>query len=449
MTELGGCCGTRRRRLRPRERSTPARRWRRIGRGAWTGSRRSLPSSTGGRRTGNRSSTGCTRRTSGSGQGSARLILEPVVADLIRLYDQLAREVRRLDAAGQDRRLIRSFAEDVGQILDRCGIEVFSAEPGDPFERDRHRAAGRGACDDQSRAQHRGGGGRARAFTSARPGRSGARSRRVFTSTSRPAARPARTGRNRSEVTWLPTELTWVPPTPASPTSTQRPGGGPEERGGRGHHAFGGLFRVAGERGRRASQAKDSALLAPHLVAQLIKRQMGKSDVHYSFHGQGHTPESISALILRELARPRPSRRARRSATWSSPCPPTSGSPEREATRKAGQMAGLEVLDVLAEPVAAALHYQALGRRRRGPAHLVYDLGGGTFDTTVIRLTGDDVEVVCTDGDHQPGRRRLGRHDRRLPAGRLHRASTPSSTRAATSSSCRTWRPRSNSSRRR
>src|SRR5262249_61576279 len=51
--------------------------------------------------------------------------------------------------------------------------------------------------------------------------------------------------------------------------------------------------------GRRA---KDIAGLAPHLVAELVKRQMGE-DVHYTFHGQDHTPESISALILRELAR--------------------------------------------------------------------------------------------------------------------------------------------------
>ena len=49
-------------------------------------------------------------------------------------------------------------------------------------------------------------------------------------------------------------------------------------------------------------QAKDSAVLAPHLVAELVKRQMGEA-VHFTFHGQDHTPESISALILRELAR--------------------------------------------------------------------------------------------------------------------------------------------------
>ena len=83
--------------------------------------------------------------------GIGRTILEPVVTDLIRLYDQLDREVRRLDADGQDARLLWSFAEDVAQILDRCGIERFSAKPGDPIERDRHRPLGVVACDDERR----------------------------------------------------------------------------------------------------------------------------------------------------------------------------------------------------------------------------------------------------------------------------------------------------------
>ena len=83
--------------------------------------------------------------------GIAKIILEPVVADLIRLDDQLTREVRRLEADGQDPQLLWSFAEDVRQILDRCGIDVFSAEPGDPFDRDRHRALAVVACQDESR----------------------------------------------------------------------------------------------------------------------------------------------------------------------------------------------------------------------------------------------------------------------------------------------------------
>jgi molecular chaperone GrpE len=83
--------------------------------------------------------------------GIGRIILEPVVADLIRLYDQLDREVRRLEAGGADRKLLGSFADDVAQILDRCGIEVFSAEPGDPFEHGRHRPLAVVACGDASR----------------------------------------------------------------------------------------------------------------------------------------------------------------------------------------------------------------------------------------------------------------------------------------------------------
>ena len=83
--------------------------------------------------------------------GVGRLILEPVVTDLIRLHDQMEREVRRVGADGLDGRLLQSFAHDVLEILDRCGIEAFSADPGDPFQRGRHRPIGVVACDDESR----------------------------------------------------------------------------------------------------------------------------------------------------------------------------------------------------------------------------------------------------------------------------------------------------------
>jgi len=152
-------------------------------------------------------------------------------------------------------------------------------------------------------------------------------------------------------------------------------------------------------------QAKDSALLAPHLVVELIKRQMGE-DVHYSFHGQDHTPESISALILRELANAAQQQTGDEVRDVVITVPAYFGLLEREATRKAGEIAGLNVLDVLAEPVAAALNYQALdqGEGQPGPRHIfIYDLGGGTFDTTVIRIDGDDIQVICTDGNHHLG----------------------------------------------
>lgn len=147
--------------------------------------------------------------------------------------------------------------------------------------------------------------------------------------------------------------------------------------------------------------AKNSARIDPEHVISLIKRQVGKR-VEFTFHGTTHTPETISALILTEVARAAGEHTGEPVRDVVITVPAYFGVAEREATRNAGRIAGLNVLNVLAEPVAAALHYDALaGTGER--TILVYDLGGGTFDTTVINLSGDDVRVVCTGGDHQLG----------------------------------------------
>jgi molecular chaperone DnaK len=148
-------------------------------------------------------------------------------------------------------------------------------------------------------------------------------------------------------------------------------------------------------------QAKDSAVLVPDLVVELVKRQMGQN-VDYSFHGREHTPESISALILRELARVAQEQTGEEVRDVVITVPAYFGLVEREATRRAGELAGLNVLDVLAEPVAAVLAYQALGLSSEVRHILLYDLGG-TFDTTVIRIDGDEIHVVYTDGDNHLG----------------------------------------------
>ncbi|MGP4020989.1 Hsp70 family protein [Saccharopolyspora sp. 5N708] len=145
--------------------------------------------------------------------------------------------------------------------------------------------------------------------------------------------------------------------------------------------------------------AKNSALLAPHLVAQLVKRDMGRKNAEYTYHGHRYTPEKISALILRELARAAEENTGHTVRDVVITVPAYFGIAERDATRKAGEIAGLNVLDVLDEPVAAALHHHALDNSPQPRHVLVYDLGGGTFDTTVIRVAGDDIQVVCTDGD--------------------------------------------------
>ncbi|REE97202.1 Hsp70 family protein [Thermomonospora umbrina] len=149
------------------------------------------------------------------------------------------------------------------------------------------------------------------------------------------------------------------------------------------------------------ADAKKSALLDPDRVVQLIKRQMGEK-LELEFDGVPHTPESISGLILKELARAAAELTHEEVKDVVITVPAYFGVQERQATRNAGEIAGLNVLNMVPEPVAAALHYEAMGGEDNRTI-LVYDLGGGTFDTTVIRLEGSDVHVVCTDGNHRLG----------------------------------------------
>jgi molecular chaperone DnaK (HSP70) len=149
--------------------------------------------------------------------------------------------------------------------------------------------------------------------------------------------------------------------------------------------------------------AKDIAVLAPHLVAQLIKREMGRPGQLFTYHKHDYTPEMISAFILRELARSAAEALNEPVRDVVITIPAYFGVAEREATRRAGELAGLNVLDVLPEPVAAALSYQDQQVTDEVRHVLVFDLGGGTFDTTVIRIDGKEVTVICTDGDKRLG----------------------------------------------
>ncbi|WP_062443653.1 Hsp70 family protein [Herbidospora daliensis] len=147
--------------------------------------------------------------------------------------------------------------------------------------------------------------------------------------------------------------------------------------------------------------AKDSAVLEPDLVVSRIKRDMGL-DVTRTMHGRPYTPEEISAFVLRKLAADAEMATGSRVEDVVITVPAYFGAAERDATRKAGQIAGLNVIDIISEPIAAAITYGVLNPGEDCRI-LVYDLGGGTFDTTVITLRDGDIEVVCTDGDHELG----------------------------------------------
>jgi molecular chaperone DnaK (HSP70) len=147
--------------------------------------------------------------------------------------------------------------------------------------------------------------------------------------------------------------------------------------------------------------AKDVAKLYPESVVSLIKREMG-TNWEREFHGRVHTPESVSAVILRKLADYASEETGETVRDVVITVPAYFGVAEREATRRAGELAGLTVLNVIQEPIAAALHYEATLAAQEQNI-LVFDLGGGTFDTTVIKIANGDVRAVCTDGDNRLG----------------------------------------------
>ena len=148
--------------------------------------------------------------------------------------------------------------------------------------------------------------------------------------------------------------------------------------------------------------AKESAGLYPEQVVSLIKREMGDRDYQRTFFGVEHTPPSISALILSALAKDAEADTGRTVTDAVITVPAYFGLLEKDATRQAGVIAGLKVIGIVPEPVAAALHYGVSGSAD-GTTFLVYDLGGGTFDISLITMTEDSVEVLAVGGDHRLG----------------------------------------------
>jgi len=146
-------------------------------------------------------------------------------------------------------------------------------------------------------------------------------------------------------------------------------------------------------------EALQAATIDPANGVRLIKRHMG-TEFPLMLGGQEHTPESISALILRQLVAAVPGGLAARPRAVIT-VPAYFGLAEREATYQAGGIAGLDVLELLDEPVAAAAHYGLTAAGER--TVLVYDLGGGTFDTTVLQIADGAVTVLATDGHHELG----------------------------------------------
>ncbi|UVJ38041.1 Hsp70 family protein [Arthrobacter sp. CJ23] len=150
------------------------------------------------------------------------------------------------------------------------------------------------------------------------------------------------------------------------------------------------------------TMAKHSAPSAPDDVVQFVKRNMGDAAWRFdSSGGQTYTAEEVSAIILKRLKEDAELALGEPVTDAVITVPAYFDDARRVATKQAGKIAGLNVLRVLNEPTAAALSF-GLDASEEGVV-LVFDLGGGTFDVTLMRITNGEFDVIGTDGDRNLG----------------------------------------------
>ena len=160
---------------------------------------------------------------------------------------------------------------------------------------------------------------------------------------------------------------------------------------------------VTGEPARVLARAQ------PDDVCTLVKRRMGEGEWRFVSHGRSWSAPAVSSLILKALVSETGFSAGGPIRDVVITVPAYFGDEERRATKLAGEYAGLNVLDVINEPTAAALSYGFARLDGAGPAAgaeevaLVFDLGGGTVDVTVVELADRRLAVVAIDGDHELG----------------------------------------------
>lgn len=150
--------------------------------------------------------------------------------------------------------------------------------------------------------------------------------------------------------------------------------------------------------------AKNNSVAEPERIVDFVKREIGKpkEQFHREFDNKVYSAEELSALIIKKL-KADAERYLKETVTDAViTVPAYFNDAERTATITAGQLAGLNVLQVINEPTAAALAY-GLDKLDEDQTVFVFDLGGGTFDVTIMRIQSHKIEMLATNGDHRLG----------------------------------------------
>ncbi|HEX9716449.1 MAG TPA: molecular chaperone DnaK, partial [Actinomycetota bacterium] len=147
--------------------------------------------------------------------------------------------------------------------------------------------------------------------------------------------------------------------------------------------------------------AKRQAITNPDRTVRSVKREMGRKDWHIEVDGKKWTPQEISAQILMKLKRDAQAYLGDTVTQAVITAPAYFDDAQRQATKEAGQIAGLEVLRIINEPTAASLAYGL--DKQHDQTILVFDLGGGTFDVSLLEIGEGVFEVKATHGDTHLG----------------------------------------------
>jgi len=147
--------------------------------------------------------------------------------------------------------------------------------------------------------------------------------------------------------------------------------------------------------------ARNQAIVDPAHTIRSIKRKMGTNE-KIEIDGKQHTPEQISAMILQKLKRDAEAYLGQTVKNAVITVPAYFNDSQRQSTKNAGEIAGLNVLRIINEPTAAALAY-GLDKQDKEHTILVFDFGGGTFDVSILELGGGVFEVKATSGDNYLG----------------------------------------------